>query len=114
MLHESLARLLTPWTLSAKRAPHRLDQLRSRDGDTCRRCRRPMRFDLPSGHDQAPRIEQLQPGPAAAPIALDELFLCHVRCHAGMTDHTAQVAERVRRKAEAELFAKPKRRRKRA
>src|SRR5678816_2436904 len=114
MLHESPARLLTPWTLSAKRAQHRLDQLRSRDGDTCRRCRRAMRFDLAPGHDQGPRIEQLRPGPAARPIPLDDLFLCHVRCHAGMTDHTAQVAKRVRRKAEAELFAKPKRRRKRA
>lgn len=110
MIHDSLAKLLTPWTQNAKRTQQRFDQLRSRDGDTCRRCRRPMRFDLPSGHDQAPRIEQLQPGPAAAPIALDELFLCHVRCHAGMTDHTAQVTERVRRKAEEALFSKPKRR----
>ena len=114
MIHESLAKYLAPWTLNAKRAQHRLDQLRRRDGDTCRRCRRAMRFDLPPGHDLGPRIEQVRPGPSAHQIPLDDLFLCHVRCHAGMTDHTAQVAERVRRKAEEALFDKPKRRRKRA
>lgn len=110
MIHESLARYFAPWTQSAKRRQLRLGQLRDRDGETCRRCRRPMRFDLPSGHDQGPRIEQLVSGPAAEPIALDNLFLCHVRCHAGMTDHTAQVVERVRRKAEEALFSKPRRR----
>lgn len=114
MIHESLAKYLAPWTLNAKRTQHRFDQLRKRDGDTCRRCRRAMRFDLPPGHDLGPRIEQLLAGPTAQPIPVDGRFLCHVRCHASMTDHTAQVIERVRRKAEAELFAKPKRRRKRA
>jgi hypothetical protein len=83
----------------------RIGVLRMRDGDDCRRCRRPLRFDLPSGYDLAPRIEH---------VAADSEFLTHGRCNPSMVDHTGEVLDRVRRKAEAELLAKPKRRRKRA
>ena len=83
----------------------RIAVLRMRDGDDCRRCRRPLRFDLPSGYDLAPRIEH---------VADDSEYLTHGRCNPSMVDNTGEVLDRVRRKAEAELLAKPKRRRKRA
>lgn len=79
----------------------RMAVLRTRDGDDCRRCRRPLRFDLPSGYDMAPRIER---------VADDSEYLTHGRCNPSMVDHTGEVLDRVRRKAEAELLAKPKRR----
>ena len=71
----------------AKAEQQQMAELRQRDGDQCRRCRRTMSFDLPHGHDNGPRIERL-----------DGEFLCHVRCHQGMIDHTAEVVERTRRK----------------
>ena len=84
----------------AKAEQQQMAELRQRDGDQCRRCRRTMSFDLPHGHDNGPRIERL-----------DGEFLCHVRCHQGMVDHTAEVVERTRRKSEAELFAASRKRR---
>jgi hypothetical protein len=83
----------------------RIAVLRGRDGDDCRRCRRPLRFDLPSGYDLAPRVEH---------VADDSEYLTHGRCNPSMVDHTGEVLDRVRRKAEAELLAKPKRRKKAA
>ncbi len=77
--------------------------LRQRDGDQCSRCRRPLRFDLTSGHDSGPKIEQTAAGAADA---LDNLCLTHRRCHPDGVDHTDEVQERVRRKNEAELFVK--------
>ena len=104
MPDRSIARYLNPWKLKRERAAERVQALRARDGDNCARCRRPLRFDLPDGHDQAPKIE---PRPAAqCGNALDSRCLCHTRCNAGKVDHTGDVAERMRRKAEAELFTK--------
>jgi hypothetical protein len=37
---------------------------------------------------------------------MQHLYLCHTRCNAPGVDHTVQVTERVRRKNEADLFAK--------
>ena len=101
---KSIARYLTPWKLKRERAAERVRTLRGRDGDNCTRCRRPLRFDLPNGHDQAPKIEPRSAAPGGE--ALAGLCLCHSRCNAGMTDHTGEVAERIRRKAEEALFAK--------
>ena len=108
---DSLARYLTPWKLKRERAAERVRTLRSRDGDNCTRCRRPLRFDLPDGHDQAAKIE---PRSAADGDALAGLCLCHTRCNAGQVDYTGEVAERMRRKAEAALFAKPRGRKRKA
>jgi hypothetical protein len=108
----AIARYLTPWKLKRERAAERVRVLRGRDGDNCARCRRPLRFDLPEGHDQAAKIE---PRPAApGDDALAALCLCHTRCNAGKVDHTGDVAERMRRKAEAELFAKTRGKKRRA
>ena len=104
----SLARFLKPWSYRREAAERRLAELRQRDGDSCRRCRRPLRFDLPAGHDQGAVIEGAAGGPAA------DQCLTHRRCHSAGTDHTAEVAERRRRKNEADLLAKPAKRRKRA
>ena len=101
---DSIARYLTPWKLKRERAAERVRTLRSRDGDNCTRCRRPLRFDLPDGHDQAPKIEPRPATPSGE--VLDRFCLCHTRCNAGMIDHTGEVAERMRRKNEAALFSK--------
>ena len=104
----SLVRYLNPWAYKREQAERQLAELRQRDGDACRRCRRQLRFDLPDGHDLGPRIEQ------GASDAGAGLYLTHRRCHSAGTDHTAEVAERRKRKNEAALFAKPAKRRKRA
>jgi hypothetical protein len=88
-----IARYLNPWALKRDRRQQRLNALRERDGDNCRRCRRPMRFDLPEGHEAAPRIEQVLPDIARP--ALDNFCLTHVRCNAEARDNTIEVQERV-------------------
>jgi hypothetical protein len=111
MAGTSIATYLNPWKLRRVREAQRLDALRSRDGDNCARCRRPMRFDLPPGHDSAPKLEPILDNAKAGKSALDNFCLCHTRCNAQGADHTGEVTERVRRKAEAALFAKPRRKR---
>jgi hypothetical protein len=112
MSRTNIARYLNPWKhkreLEAER--QRVVALRRRDGDHCSRCRRPLRFDLTSGHDSGPRIEQVLPAAADATHALDNLCLIHRRCHADGVDHTDEVQERVRRKNEAELFGNSRKR----
>ena len=104
----NLARYLNPWAHKRAVAERQLAELRQRDGDSCRRCRRPLRFDLPDGHDLGATIV------GGASNAVAESFLTHRRCHSAGTDHTAEVAERRKRKNEAELLAKQPKRRKRA
>ena len=96
----SLLRFIAPGIHRRRQEAERLCTLRSRDGDNCARCRRSLRFDLPAGHDQGPIIESGH--------------LCHRRCNAGGVDHTIEVADRMRRKAEAALFAKSRRKRRAA
>ena len=88
--------------------------LRQRDGDNCSRCRRPLRFDVPAGHDLSPRFETIQEVAQTAAGELGNLCLCHARCHAGMIDHTPEVVERMRRKNEAALFTKSRGKRRKA
>ncbi len=95
-----------------KRDKQRLQvaELRRRDGDNCRRCRRPLRFDLPAGHDQAPTFLPMGPQPKGGG-EVDHLCLCHVRCNGVTIDNTEEVQARIRRKAEAAAAAPaPKRR----
>lgn len=110
MPSRAIARYFKPWTFRRERDAERLRLLRIRDGDACARCRRPVRFDLPGGHDQGARVEEIVPGSAA----LDNLLLTHRRCNAPGLDHTAEVTERIRRKAEAELFTKSRKRKRKA
>ena len=106
-----LAKYVTPWKYRREQEEQRVHALRKRDGDDCRRCRRPLRFDLPRGHDLGPRIECF----AAAPEpSLDDQCLTHGRCNAEGADHTQEVQDRVRRKSEAELFGKSRRKKSKA
>lgn len=68
-----------------------------------------MRFDLPAGHDQGAAIELVVPKAAGGRAVADNLRLCHRRCNSSGMDHTGEVAERMRRKNEAALFAKSRR-----
>ena len=109
----AIARFMTPWTLKRDRQRQRFAELRQRDGDNCRRCRRPIRFELAAGNDQAPMLEQIGPRSKDPSRALEAFCLCHVRCNGVTVDNTAQVQERLRLKAEqaaAEAAATPKRR----
>ena len=106
-----LSRYVTPWKYKREQEKlRRTAELRQRDGDECRRCRRPMRFDLPEGHDSGPKIELVVPTTGSEEPSLDNLVLCHRRCTAEAADNTREVTERVRRKSEAELFAKARKR----
>ncbi|HEV8408488.1 MAG TPA: hypothetical protein VGQ34_11190, partial [Sphingomicrobium sp.] len=101
------AKYVTPFAFKREREEERrIVELRSRDGDNCRRCRRPIRFDLIRGHDKGPAIEPVTSDPTDEPQRLENLCLCHCRCNADSGDNTLEVTERVRRKSEAELFVK--------
>ena len=100
----SLTRFLNPWKHRREQVRARVALLRERDGDCCRRCRRPIRFDLPVGHDQGARLVPVVTGAEAESIA--NLCLTHGRCNVAGLDHSAEVAERLRPRREAELFSK--------
>jgi hypothetical protein len=107
----SIARLVSPWKYRRDQAEAaRVKALRQRDGDDCRRCRRPMRFDLPAGHDQGASVQPILYDVAATDIPLDNLCLTHRRCNAASADNTVEVTERIRRKQEAELFSRARKR----
>lgn len=105
-----LIRYVSPWTRKRDRQlQQRVAALRQRDGDECRRCRRPIRFDLPDGHDKGPSVQAIAASASGAAQDLEALCLCHGRCNSAGEDHTDEVAERIRRRNEAALFAKPRR-----
>lgn len=108
----SLAKYLNPWKFKREEAARqqRIADLRRRDGDACQRCRRAIRFDLPDGHDQAPKFHELSPPPTDAQPPIETQCLVHTRCNAAGADNTAEVTERVRRKGEAALFANNRKR----
>lgn len=110
MTNRSIATYLNPWKFKRQRAAEQLRALRTRDGDCCARCRRPVRFDLADGHDHGGAVELVVPKAAGGREALDNLRLCHRRCYAPGLDQTDEVTERIRRKAEAELFPKARKR----
>ena len=112
MPSSSIAKYLNPLKLRREREAERLRLLRQRDGENCARCRRPMRFDLPEGHDHGAKIEPIVPGGPRG--ALDNHRLCHGRCNAPGLDHTDEVTERMRRKSEAALFTKSRKSRRKA
>ena len=106
-----ITQYLNPWKFRREQIAQRLAALRGRDGDNCSRCRRPLRFDLPAGHDLGARIEEIRPGPAGEAQLLDNLCLTHGRCNAQAGDATEEVRERLRPKREAELFEQARSRR---
>jgi hypothetical protein len=106
-----LLKYVNPWKYHREQEEAaRVGRLRARDGDECRRCRRPMRFDLPAGHDQGACVQPILYGVGADGASLDNLCLTHRRCNAASSDHTVEVTERIRRKQEAELFSKARKR----
>jgi hypothetical protein len=109
-----IIKYVNPWRFRREQQAERIAALRSRDGDNCKRCKRPMRFDLPDGHESMPKVEQIVPQPAGGIEDLTNLCLTHVRCNAKHGCDTAEVKERARIKNEAALFEKSKRTRKRA
>jgi hypothetical protein len=109
-----IAKYVTPWKYRRDQEAQRLQALRNRDGDDCRRCRRPLRFDLPQGHDMGPKVEAIAPVAGGEAAATANLCLTHRRCHAEAADHTDEVKERIRRKAEAELLSKSRKRKSKA
>ena len=111
MPRSSIAEYFRPWSRSREKQRQQVEALRSRDGDDCRRCRRPMRFDLPRGHDLAPAVEPLG-GTGGEDLA--NLCLCHGRCNRTMIDATTEVKERMRIKSEAALLSKSRSRRSKA
>jgi len=105
-----LTRYINPWKFRREQEQiAQVQALRGRDGDACRRCRRPIRFDLTSGHDLGPKIEPILSD--AVPEPLGNFCLTHRRCNGEGADHTREVRERVQRKNEAELFANARSRR---
>ena len=94
-----LTHFLNPWKAKRERSAEQVAALRRRDGECCARCRRPLRFDLPPGHDLGARVEQGGGGAADA-------VLTHGRCHVPGRDDTEAVIERLRPAREAALFGK--------
>lgn len=114
MSRSVLIKYVNPWKFRRDQREERVTELRHRDGDNCRRCKRPMRFDLQDGHDLMPKIEQIVSKSAGGTEAIDNLCLTHVRCNAKHGCDTAEVKERARIKNEAALFAKAKKKRRSA
>jgi hypothetical protein len=106
-----IIKYLNPWKYRRLAEAERLAALRQRDGDQCRRCKRPLRFDLPAGHDLGVRIEAIRHGANGGTEALDNFCLTHGRCNALAGDDTREVAARARVKNEAALFAKARKKR---
>jgi hypothetical protein len=102
MPREFIARYLNPWMFQREEKRRRFAALRERDGDNCWRCRRPMDFELPRGHDLAPTIEHLQAKSKGGTMELGNLCLCHGRCNRLMGDATLEVKERMRAREQAE------------
>jgi hypothetical protein len=106
-----LTRWINPWKYRREQAAATIGALRARDGEECARCRRPMLFDATPGHDRGAAIETVAVNGGAG---LDNLRLCHPRCHAPGIDHSDEVAARMRAKNETELFARARKRRRKA
>lgn len=101
----AIAKFINPWVFGREKTQQRFEKLRERDGDNCQRCRRPMDFNLPRGHAQAPTIEHILPKSRGGTSSkggigtLDNLCLCHGRCNAMAGDNTPEVQERMRLRA---------------
>ena len=110
-MSSSIARFVSPFRYRREQEEAaRVSALRGRDGDDCRRCRRVIRFDLPAGHDQGALVQPILYGSEGAEASFDNLCLTHLRCNAASADNTDEVTERIRRKQEAELFSKARKR----
>ena len=114
MTSSPIVRFINPWKFRREQQAELIRLLRERDGDHCVRCRRPVRFDLTEGHDQGAKVELVVAAAAGGSEEIDNLRLCHRRCNAPGLDHTSEVTERMRRKNEAALLSKSRKRTKKA
>ena len=114
MSRTTIAKYVTPWKFRREEEQRRLHALRQRDGDDCRRCRRPLRFDLPRGHDQGAKVEQIASDSATGTGEFENLCLCHGRCNSEPADFTAEVKERIRLRNEADLLSRSRTRKRSA
>jgi 5-methylcytosine-specific restriction endonuclease McrA len=110
----TIIKFVNPWKFRREQNEQRLKALLQRDGNTCRRCKRPLRFDLPDGHDLCAKIEAILPKSAGGSEELENLCLTHGRCNAKSGCDTAEVKERARLKNEAALFEASREKRRRA
>lgn len=110
----TVVRLVNPWKFRREQEAQRLLALRLRDGDGCARCKRPLRFDLPAGHELAARVEAILHAVNGGSGGIDNLCLTHGRCNAASGDMTAEVHERLRHQREAALFSRERQKRRRA
>ena len=109
-----IVRYVNPWKYRREQNEERVRALRQRDGDTCRRCKRAIRFDLADGHDFGPKVVAIELTVGDEPEDLANLCLTHGRCNAKHGCDTAEVKERARIKHEAALFETSRRKRRRA
>lgn len=109
-----IVRYVNPWKYRREQNEERVRALRQRDGDTCRRCKRAIRFDLADGHDFGPKVVPIELTVGDEPLDLANLCLTHGRCNAKHGCDTAEVKERARIKHEAALFETSRRKRRRA
>lgn len=106
-----ILRYVNPWRFRRLQDEQRVAALRQRDGENCSRCKRPMRFDLPGGHELAPKVEQLLHDANGGTDELQNLCLTHGRCNADSGDMTAEVRERLRLQREAALLSRSRKKR---
>ena len=109
-----ILKYVNPWKFRREQVAQQVHALRQRDGENCSRCKRPLRFDLPAGHDLAAKIESILHVVNGGTASLENLCLTHGRCNADAGDMTAEVRERLRTQREAALFSKERRKRRRA
>ena len=105
-----ITKYLIPWKYKREQNARLVAEVRRRNGDNCSRCRRPIRFDLKDGHDQGPKIEHVVHAVNGGKDEFQNLCLTHGRCNPAGADNTVEAKERTRRKNEAELFSRSKRR----
>lgn len=110
MQQRTVSKYLNPWKFRRQEKERRVAELRRLSGDNCSRCRRPIRFDLPEGHDLSPRIEPVLHAANGGDAEFSNLCLTHGRCNPAGADHTGEAKNRVQRKNEAELFSRSKKR----
>lgn|SRR5688572_28362233 len=70
--------------------------VRSRDGDLCWYCAKPMRFGPPFNMGKAATVEHVLPTSKGGTWSRDNLRLCHVGCNRQLADKEPEQKERMR------------------
>ena len=96
MARKFAAKYLNPWMFAREAKRARVQALRDRDGDTCWRCHRPMRFGSPFNCGKSATIEHKLPKSLGGTGQLDNLVLCHVGCNRHLGANPAEQKERMR------------------